>query len=80
MSSRFFDHLDLRVSDLARAREFYDVFIPALGFTGTRTGEGWISYCLEADGRTTPFVGLTRNPLIAATPTVSPFGPTRSRR
>ncbi len=62
MDSRFFDHVDLRVTDLAAARKFYDVFIPALGFPATRTGEGWISYCLAADGRTTPFIGLNEDP------------------
>ncbi len=36
MATRSFDHLDLRVSNLAQARKFYDVFLPAVGLTETK--------------------------------------------
>jgi hypothetical protein len=29
-----FDHIDLRVADVAAARPFYDVFLKAFGFRG----------------------------------------------
>jgi catechol 2,3-dioxygenase-like lactoylglutathione lyase family enzyme len=59
MSSHTFDHLDLRVSNVARARPFYDAFLPAVGFARVR-GEGdWASYSVDGDHRTsTPFVWL----------------------
>ncbi len=62
MNSRLFDHLDLRVSDLAAARKFYDAFLPALGFAATRSGEGWFTYFVEGDERTTPFICLDEAP------------------
>lgn len=31
--SRILDHIDLRVKDLATARQFYEKLLPALGFT-----------------------------------------------
>jgi len=37
MKSRFLDHIDLRVKNLQRAREFYSKLLPALGFTRDRS-------------------------------------------
>ena len=37
MRTRILDHIDLRVKDLARAREFYGKLLPALGFTCDRS-------------------------------------------
>ena len=31
MASRLFDHIDLRVRDLAEARPLYDAFFPTIG-------------------------------------------------
>lgn len=33
MKTRIFDHIDLRVADMAAAQEFYDQLLPALGFS-----------------------------------------------
>lgn len=42
---RLFDHIDLRVPDLAVAREFYDRLLPAIGFTEWMpVPAGWISH------------------------------------
>lgn len=72
MSIRIFDHIDLRVSDVARARPLYDAFLPAVGFTkvgGSKPGEtgddAWASY--TAEGRDNghprqPFVWMTETP------------------
>ena len=49
MGTHLFDHLDLRVSNLATARALYDPFMRALGFTDTRGGEDWISYVIPGD-------------------------------
>ncbi|MEP6602335.1 MAG: VOC family protein [Spartobacteria bacterium] len=35
--SRILDHIDLRVKDLATARQFYEKLLPALGFTCDRS-------------------------------------------
>ena len=37
---RRYDHIDLRVRSLSEARRFYEVLLPALGFTRDTTIEG----------------------------------------
>jgi len=44
MSRRIFDHIDLRVPDLAAVTPFYEAFLPALGFTRKVDAEGWLQY------------------------------------
>ena len=63
MGTHIFDHVDLRVSEVARARPFYDAFLPAVGFTRVR-GEGdWACYSVEGDHRkSNPFVWLNEEP------------------
>lgn len=61
--SRFIDHIDLRVRDLAAARPFYDAFMAALGLGSITSGEDsgdWIGYAYEEDS--TPFFGLIVEP------------------
>ena len=71
MSIRLFDHIDLRVSNVARARPLYDAFLPAVGFTKVGgsvpgdAGDAWASY--TAEGRDNnhprqPFVWLNEQP------------------
>jgi catechol 2,3-dioxygenase-like lactoylglutathione lyase family enzyme len=63
MSNHIFDHVDLRVSNVARARSFYDAFLPAVGFTCVRGGDDWASYAVDGDHRkSTPFVWLNEEP------------------
>jgi catechol 2,3-dioxygenase-like lactoylglutathione lyase family enzyme len=57
-----FDHVDLRVSDFAQARKFYDVFFRALGFPSIRAAETEVSYYAEGDRKTAPFIGLNEEP------------------
>jgi catechol 2,3-dioxygenase-like lactoylglutathione lyase family enzyme len=60
MSGRF-DHIDLRVNSLAKVRAFYQVLLPALGFTRDANIEGWLQY--EAPGGpVTEFFGVTESP------------------
>ena len=62
MNKRLFDHLDLRVSEVAAARAFYDAFLPALGFTRQQPdGAGWY-YGVAGDKRDTPFIELNEEP------------------
>ena len=53
-----YDHIDLRVSDLARARRFYDPLMTALGFARFDTDGRNINYHLPSPDRAKPFFGL----------------------
>jgi catechol 2,3-dioxygenase-like lactoylglutathione lyase family enzyme len=57
---RLFDHVDLRVRDLALAGPFYRQLLPLLGFTARVDIDGWIQF--EAPG-TGPaeFFGVTED-------------------
>ncbi|RYD38856.1 MAG: glyoxalase [Verrucomicrobiaceae bacterium] len=57
---RRFDHIDLRVPDLAAATPFYSALLPALGFTRRVEIDGWLQF--EAgDGDVTEFFGVTES-------------------
>ena len=59
---RFYDHVDLRVPNLAGARSFYETFLPALGFTQKTEVPGWLQYEAEAaDGGPSAFFGVTES-------------------
>lgn len=62
MSGRLFDHIDLRVTDIARAKKFYDAFLPALGFTETDGDDDYLSYAFPGDSKTAPFVWVNLDP------------------
>ena len=62
MNNRLFDHVDLRVSNFAAAREFYDAFLPAMGFPTIRAAEIEVCYCADGDSKTVPFIGLNEEP------------------
>lgn len=58
---RRFDHIDLRVPDLAAAAPFYETLLPALGFTRKVDVDDWLQF--EAgDGEITEFFGITESP------------------
>ena len=58
---RRFDHIDLRVPDLKKAEPFYELLLPALGFTRKVDVEGWLQF--EAgDAGITEFFGVTESP------------------
>jgi catechol 2,3-dioxygenase-like lactoylglutathione lyase family enzyme len=57
-----FSHIDLRVRDLGAATEFYQEFLPAIGFTRW-WGEGeWRGSSALGDFPSKPFVGFTEDP------------------
>lgn len=58
---RRFDHVDLRVRNLAEARPFYEVLFPALGFTRDASIPGWFTYEADDDGAP-EFFGVTESP------------------
>jgi predicted enzyme related to lactoylglutathione lyase len=58
---RRYDHIDLRVPRLADVTQFYEVLLPALGFTRDVRVEGWLQF--EAAGQeVTEFFGITESP------------------
>jgi len=59
---RRYDHIDLRVRNLSEARPFYEMLLPALGFTREAKIEGWLQFeAAGADGAT-EFFGVTESP------------------
>jgi len=59
---RRYDHIDLRVRSLSKARPFYEMLLPALGFTREANIEGWLQFeAAGADGAT-EFFGVTESP------------------
>ena len=62
MNSRLFDHLDLRVSNIAAARPLYDAFLPALGFTRQEPDMATWHYGIPGQRTNTPFIELNEEP------------------
>ena len=58
---RCFDHIDLRVRNLAEVRPFYEVLLPALGFTKDAKIDGWIQYERAGDNGPAEFFGVTES-------------------
>lgn len=58
---RRFDHVDLRVRRFAEARPFYEVLLPALGFTRDTKIEEWLQYETEGTDGAPEFVGVTES-------------------
>ncbi|HEY5931759.1 MAG TPA: VOC family protein [Nitrospira sp.] len=59
---RRFDHVDLRVRNLADARPFYEMLLPALGFTRNASIPGWYTCEAEDSDGATEFFGVTESP------------------
>jgi catechol 2,3-dioxygenase-like lactoylglutathione lyase family enzyme len=61
---RLYDHIDLRVRNLAEVRDFYGVLLPALGFMRETRIPNWFQYEAAApDDRPAAFFGLTESPV-----------------
>lgn len=58
---RLYDHIDLRVPSLRAATTFYEILLPALGFTRRVGVEDWLQYdsTTESAGA---FFGVTESP------------------
>lgn len=59
---RHFDHIDLRVPNLAAVSDFYEKLLPALGFTRRVAIEGWLQF-EASDGGVNEFFGITESAL-----------------
>src|SRR5262245_48615201 len=58
MLPRHLDHIDLRVSNMAVARPFYAVLLPALGFAKNVSDEKWFQFEALGDARANEFLGI----------------------
>jgi catechol 2,3-dioxygenase-like lactoylglutathione lyase family enzyme len=61
MKTRWLDHVDLRVKDLAAARKFYGQLLPALGFTCDRSDETWGTFYSAGGDKPSEFFGFTED-------------------
>ncbi|TLD68907.1 glyoxalase [Phragmitibacter flavus] len=62
MSGRLIDHIDLRVSSLAKVSAFYERLLPELGFSVDARIEGWLQFeALDASGEPGAFFGVTES-------------------
>ena len=61
MKSRCFDHIDLRVKDLAGARKFYGKLLPELGFTCDRSDADWGTFYAVGQDKPSAFFGFTED-------------------
>jgi predicted lactoylglutathione lyase len=62
MSTRIFDHIDLRVSDLAAAEPFYQVLLPTLGFPTRGVTTHCVYYEAARDHPKPEFIALIEDP------------------
>lgn len=62
VTETLFDHVDLRVTDVAKVRSLYDTLLPAMGFSRVSEDRETISYYSPADERGAPFLGITADP------------------
>jgi predicted enzyme related to lactoylglutathione lyase len=56
---RRYDHIDLRVHSLAETGPFYEILLPALGFTRRVDIENWLSFEAVAEEGPAEFFGIT---------------------
>ena len=57
-----FDHVDLRVSDLAKVRRLYDALLPAMGFSRLSEDAETICYYTPDGDRAKPFFAIDADP------------------
>jgi catechol 2,3-dioxygenase-like lactoylglutathione lyase family enzyme len=62
MKTRYLDHIDLRVRDLARATQFYSQILPLIGFTCDRSDDTWGTFYSVGRDKPSAFFGFTQDP------------------
>ena len=60
MSTRLFDHIDLRVKNRETAQRFYEKLLPAIGFRVDKSGKEWGLFEAEG-GKAVDFFGFTED-------------------
>jgi predicted lactoylglutathione lyase len=59
--SRRFDHIDLRVRSMEKARAFYETVLPALGFTRNDSNERWLEFEHVDANQVTDYFAVTES-------------------
>jgi catechol 2,3-dioxygenase-like lactoylglutathione lyase family enzyme len=59
MKTRCFDHIDLRVKDMAVARKFYEKILPQLGFVHEKPGRFFHTFFSAGGDKPSEFFGLS---------------------
>jgi predicted lactoylglutathione lyase len=59
MKTRRFDHIDLRVKDMVKAKPFYRKFLPELGFVHEKPGRSFHTFFSGGSDRPSEFFGLS---------------------
>lgn len=57
-----YDHVDLRVANLANARPFYDALLPAMGFSKINADAESAGYHISNETGVEPFIWLVEDP------------------
>ncbi|MGB6520480.1 MAG: hypothetical protein WBE83_01775 [Candidatus Cybelea sp.] len=57
-----FDHVDLRVPSLAKARVLYDALMPAMGFAHISEDQNSVCYYRRGEERSNAFFGIVADP------------------
>lgn len=58
-----YDHVDLRVRDLAAARPLFDALLPAMGFSQINADEESAGYHMPGADGSQPFIWLVEDPM-----------------
>ena len=61
MKARYLDHIDLRVRNYARAKEFYSKLLPKLGFTRDRSDAEWGTFYAVGGDQPPAFFGFSED-------------------
>ena len=61
MKTRGFDHIDLRVKDIAAAGKFYAKFLPQLGFVKEKPGKKFHIFYSAGGDKPSEFFGLVQD-------------------
>ena len=59
MKTRCFDHIDLRVTDIETAKNFYGKFLPQLGFVHEKPGRSFHTFFSAVGSQPSEFFGLS---------------------
>ena len=57
-----FDHVDLRVANLARCRPLYDAMLPAMGYSKMNADDESVGYHRPGETGAEPFIWLVQEP------------------
>ena len=80
MKTRCFDHIDLRVTNMEAAREFYGKFLPQLGFVHESPGDDYYTFYAGGGERPLEFFCFSEDKTIVPTARESRFGQTRAKK